>query len=172
MLNEEANGDSTVFTPPPFLKKAFDEFAFKYQQFKRMRTVNFKPNLGSVHLTLDFQNGSFKFRVTPFQAAVISLFNGEKTYSAEQLAKELEVSAEDVRKRGVAFWVCKGVLREQKVFRQLGSSNYRSTALLSNSDIDIVYSSVDVLELKGPEVIEAHEVAHSASQEPQLIRIQ
>lgn len=81
------------------------------------------------------------------------------------------MSAEEVRKRGIAFWVCKGVLREQKVFRQLGSSHFRSSALLSNSDIDIVYSSVETLDLKGHTttetgeigIIEAHEVANNGT---------
>lgn len=119
MLNEEGKESSGQFAPPTFVKKAFEEFASKYQQFKRMRTVNFKQNLGQVQLTLEFTNGAFKFRVTPFQAAIISLFNGSgvKTLSAEHIAKELDVPAEDVRRRGVAFWVCKGVLKESKVYK-------------------------------------------------------
>jgi hypothetical protein len=63
------------FTPPAFLKKTFDEFTLKYQQFKRMRKVTFRPSLGAVQLTLTFINGSFRFRVTPLQAAIITLFN-------------------------------------------------------------------------------------------------
>jgi hypothetical protein len=59
------------------------------------------------------------------------------------------LSAEEVRRKGVAFWVCKGVLKEQKVLKQIGTSHYRSSALLSNSDIEIVYTSVERLELKG-----------------------
>lgn len=43
-----AAGATNDFAPPAFLKKAFDDFAGKYQQFKRMRTVNFRANLGSV----------------------------------------------------------------------------------------------------------------------------
>jgi intracellular sulfur oxidation DsrE/DsrF family protein len=75
-------------------------------------------------LTLDFSNGSFKFRVTPLQASIIAMFNapGIKALSADQIAKELDITAEEVRKRGVAFWVCKGVLREQRVFKQLGTA--------------------------------------------------
>ena len=100
------------------------------------------------------------------------MFNGFgiKTLSAEQISKELDVSADDVRRKGVAFWVCKGVLKEQKLLKQLGTSTYRSNALLSTSDIDVVYSSVDKLELKGQGLIEANEVAEVG--EPQLIRIQ
>ena len=66
-----------------------------------------------------------------------------------------------MRKRGVAFWVCKGVLKEQKVFKQLGTTAQRSTALLSNQDVELVYSSVERLETKegfnpnSDEVIEA-----------------
>ena len=114
MLGEDGDAQSGAFIPLPFMKKAFDDFAAKYQQFKRMRTVNFKTNLGQVQLTLDFLNGSFKFRVTPLQAAIISLFNGSsvKSLSAEQISKELDLSAEEVRRKGVAFWVCKGVLKE------------------------------------------------------------
>lgn len=80
------------------------------------------------------------------------------------------MSADDVRRKGVAFWVCKGVLKEQKLLKQLGTSTYRSNALLSTSDIDVVYSSVEKLELKGQGLIEANEVADVG--EPQLIRIQ
>lgn len=130
-----------------------------------MRTVSFKQHLGSVQLTLDFTNGSFRFRVSPLQAAVISLFNGPspKSLTADFLAKELEISVDDVRRKGVAFWVCKGVLKEQRMLRQLGSSNYRSSALLSNADIDVLYTSVERLELKNGDdevgLIEAAEVA-------------
>lgn len=54
-----------------------------------MRTVNFWPALGSVNLTLHFENGSFKFRVTPLQAAIISLFDDKdsKTLTANFIAK-------------------------------------------------------------------------------------
>lgn len=57
--------------------------------------------------------------MTPLQAAIISLFNGSgiKSLTAEQIAKELDISADDVRRRGVAFWVCKGVLKESKIFK-------------------------------------------------------
>jgi hypothetical protein len=50
--------------------------------------------------------------------------------------------------------------------------------LLSNQDIEVVYSSVDRLEMKGhelnpDEIIEANEVQDiGGTQEPQLIRIQ
>jgi len=49
--DDNATGDGTsggVYQPPSFLKKVFDDFAAKYQQFKRMRTVNFRPHLGAV----------------------------------------------------------------------------------------------------------------------------
>ena len=61
---QEGDGEG-MFQPPPFLKEAFEEFAGHYRGFKRQRTLNFRAHLGSVTLTLDFTNGSFKFRVTP-----------------------------------------------------------------------------------------------------------
>jgi len=111
---EEVNN----FKPPPFLKKSFDDFAKHYSQFKRLRTINFRQNLGSVQLTLHFQNGSFKFKVSPLQASIISLFddNKSKSLSGDAIAKALDISFEEV-KRKIAFWVCKGVLKEQRVFK-------------------------------------------------------
>jgi hypothetical protein len=52
-------------------------------------------------------------------------------------------------KRKIAFWVCKGVLKESRVFKQIGTSHFRSSALLSNQDVDIIYTSSDRLEMKG-----------------------
>ena len=55
----------------------------------------------------------------------------------------------DEVRRKISFWVCKGVLKESRVFKQIGTSHYRSSALLSNSDVEIIYTSADKLELKG-----------------------
>lgn len=103
--------------------------------------------------------------MTPLQASIIALFNsvGIKSLSADQIAKELDITTDEVRKRGVAFWVCKGVLREQRVFKQIGTAGQRSTALLSNQDVDMVYTSVERLETKdgllnSDEVIEASDL--------------
>ena len=74
--------------------------------------------------------------------------NGIKTLGAEAIAKELDITVEEVRRK-IAFWVCKGVLKESKVLKQLGSSHFRSPALLSNADLELVYTSVEKLELKG-----------------------
>jgi response regulator of citrate/malate metabolism len=51
--------------------------------------------------------------------------------SANDIAQKLNISIEEVRRK-IAFWVCKGVLKEQKVFKQIGTSHFRSSALLSN----------------------------------------
>eukprot|EP00347_Sterkiella_histriomuscorum_P002825 403366657 len=168
---------SNVYQPPAFLKKTYEDFSQYYQSFKRIRTVNFRPQLGSVNLTLHFDNGSFKFRVTPIQAAIITMFDDEnsKNLSAEYIAKELDIAVDDLRRK-IAFWVCKGVLKEKKVFKQIGTSHYRSTALLSNQDVEIVYSSVDTLELKGDQsssdrLIEANELIDYGAQD-QIIKIQ
>ncbi|CDW73691.1 anaphase-promoting complex subunit 2 [Stylonychia lemnae] len=174
-IQEDDTGNQ--FKPPKFLQKAYDDFEAIYQSLKRIRKVNFKPQLGSVNLTLHFNNGSFKFRVTPIQASIISLFNDKnpKTLSADFIADQLDIKVDEVRRK-VSFWVCKGVLKEIKKFKQIGTSHYRSTALLSNSDVEIYYQSVDILELKGDQrnsekLIEANELV-DFTQQDQIIRIQ
>jgi predicted ArsR family transcriptional regulator len=70
-----------------------------------------------------------------------------KSLSADVIAKELDISVDEVRRK-IAFWVCKGVLKESRAFKQIGTSHYRSSALLSNSDVEIIYTTADRLELK------------------------
>ena len=78
----------------------------------------------------------------------------------------------DELRRKIAFWVCKGVLKESRVFKQIGTSHTRSSALLSNQDIEIIYTSVDRIELKGDtdQCFEACELADIGSQ-GQVIKI-
>ena len=115
-IQEDDTGNQ--YKPPKMLQKAFDDFEAIYQTLKRIRKVNFKPQLGSVNLTLHFNNGSFKFRVTPIQASIISLFNDKnpKTLSADFIADQLDIKVDEVRRK-VSFWVCKGVLKEIKKFK-------------------------------------------------------
>lgn len=40
-----------------------------------MRTLLWHHDLGSVTLTLDFDNGEFEFKCLPVHAAIIGLFN-------------------------------------------------------------------------------------------------
>jgi len=110
-IKDETVGEP-IFQLPAELQGIFDMYAKKYSTIKRMRNLTFYPHLGRVVLTLHFENGSFRFKVTPLQASIISLFNNEpKGLTADQISKQLELPISEV-KRKIIFWVSKGVLKE------------------------------------------------------------
>lgn len=61
-----------------FYKKIYEKIeSYKkaYSEIKTSRTLDFYSNLGFVDLDLSFNNGTFKFRVTPLSALIIHLFD-------------------------------------------------------------------------------------------------
>lgn len=100
-----------------------------YAQVKTSRILDFYLNIGFVDLDLDFDNGTYKFRVTPLSALIIHLFDEEiltinskdskkkpanedyKIFTVEFICEILGSSESEVKKR-INFWVSKGVLRE------------------------------------------------------------
>ena len=117
---------SQGFTPNRALMGSFEHFVDHYQKYKSLRTLIFRQNLGSVELTLSFENGDFPFSVTPIQAAVISLFSSASDESVQLTLDELHnninnstISSEtnsslsvsvDQLKQELTYWVCRGVL--------------------------------------------------------------
>jgi anaphase-promoting complex subunit 2 len=109
-----SNSGGEKFIMPPCLKKSIECFIKHYVELKRLRTLKFHTSLGSVNINLTFSNGSFKFKVLPIQAAIISLFDDtKKALSSDFIAKTLEVPLGYLRKK-IMFWVCKGVLIQSK----------------------------------------------------------
>eukprot|EP00826_Nyctotherus_ovalis_P005644 TRINITY_DN11284_c0_g1_i15.p1 TRINITY_DN11284_c0_g1~~TRINITY_DN11284_c0_g1_i15.p1 ORF type:complete len:554 (+),score=173.51 TRINITY_DN11284_c0_g1_i15:73-1734(+) len=110
-IKDEAVGEPT-FQLPGDLQGIFDTYARKYSTIKRMRNLTFHPHLGRVVLTLHFENGSFRFKVTPLHASIVCLFNNKPAgLTADQVSKQLELPVSEV-KRKIIFWVSKGVLKE------------------------------------------------------------
>ena len=128
--DEKAN-----FKLPEEFLETFHSFKEYYRKLKRKR-INWLPNLGRVSLTLHFKSGPVEFKVTPFQAAIISLFNNKCKYilyiyiyiaslTAGQIAEKLETVNLQVRRK-INFWISKGVLKEtiqrQSVSEAAGST--------------------------------------------------
>ena len=77
---------SSGFAPSQNLKRSLDEFESQFNFYKRQRTLVFRQNMGTVEMTLTFQNGSFKFHATPIQATVLSLFGSDDPAATVTLA--------------------------------------------------------------------------------------
>jgi hypothetical protein len=66
------------------LTQGFDDFQVLYKKAKPMRKLNWSETLGTIELTLTFDDGiSQSFTVNPLQAIVISAFNKNDPSSPE-----------------------------------------------------------------------------------------
>jgi len=107
------------FKMPSHLAPTFEEYSRRYTLAKVSRTLKFHEQLGSVELTLEFENGSKKFQgVKPLHAVMISLLEGETELSAEEIAESLEISEGQVRKE-MSFWESRGVVSRKKLGEKL-----------------------------------------------------
>lgn len=103
------------FKLPEKIAESFQEYSEKYSVVKASRKLKFHEQLGSVTLTLEFDNGSKAWSgVSPLHAAIISLFDdeaGEK--SSEELSNALGISQHQLRKE-ISFWETRGVISRFK----------------------------------------------------------
>lgn len=104
------------FELPAKLLATFQEYSAKYSVVKASRKLRFHEELGSVTLTLEFENGSRTWNdVSPLHAAIISLFDGETgSKSSDELSKVLGISQHHLRKE-ISFWETRGVVSRSKV---------------------------------------------------------
>ena len=107
--------ESSTFTLPSHLNELFQEYTVQYTETKPSRKLKFHEQLGSVSLTLEFENGSRTWdNVTPLQASIISQFNeNNDPRSAEALAAELAIDVGTLKKE-ISVWESRGVLVKQK----------------------------------------------------------
>jgi len=104
------------FELPAKLLATFQEYSAKYSEVKASRKLRFHEELGSVTLTLEFENGSRTWHdVSPLHAAIVSLFDGETgSKNSEELSKVLGISQHHLRKE-ISFWETRGVISRTKV---------------------------------------------------------
>jgi anaphase-promoting complex subunit 2 len=123
------------------LNNKFLYFTKKFSSIKFSRTLSFFTNIGFVDLSLTFDNGTFKFRVSQLAALIINLFDEKnenyfEMYSIEFIAEKLNSSAPDVKKK-INFWISKGVLTEIINNTSEGFKNYfLPNKILKNLDFN------------------------------------
>ena len=103
------------FKLPEKLLKSFEEYSDRYNVVKASRKLKFHEQLGSVTLTLEFENGAKTWSgVTPLHAAIITLFDEDSGLkSSEDLSSALGISQHQLRKE-ISFWETRGVVIRKK----------------------------------------------------------
>ncbi|XP_056144317.1 anaphase-promoting complex subunit 2 [Lampris incognitus] len=125
---------------PPLVSQAMEAYTHRYEKLKAMRTLSWKPHLGSVTLDLELEDRVLtNLTVSPIHASIILHFQEKSSWTLEELSGKLGVSKETVHRK-VALWQQQGVLREEAAGRysvlETGSSKDRleRSVMLIDSD--------------------------------------
>ncbi|KAJ0001164.1 hypothetical protein NQD34_006184 [Periophthalmus magnuspinnatus] len=98
---------------PPVVNRAMEEYTHRYEKLKAMRTLSWKPHLGSVTLDVELEDRTItNLTVSPIHAAIILHFQDKSEWSLEELSAQLG-APRDLVHRKLALWQQQGVLREE-----------------------------------------------------------
>ncbi|KAI7812855.1 anaphase-promoting complex subunit 2 [Triplophysa rosa] len=125
---------------PAVVSKAMEDYTHRFEKLKAMRTLRWKPHLGSVTLDVELEDRTMSnLTVSPIHAAIILHFQEKGTWTLEDLSGVLGVPQEMVRRK-LALWQQQGVVREEAggryTIQETSSSRERSdrSVMLIDSD--------------------------------------
>ncbi|KAM4717560.1 LOW QUALITY PROTEIN: anaphase-promoting complex subunit 2 [Anableps anableps] len=102
---------------PAVVCRAMEAYTRRYEKLKAMRTLSWKPHLGSVTLDLELEDRTLaNLSVSPIHAAIILHFQEKSSWSLEELSLKLGAPKELVHRK-LALWQQHGVLREEAAGR-------------------------------------------------------
>lgn len=125
---------------PPVVVQAMEAYTHRYEKLKAMRTLSWKPHLGSVSLDVELQDRTLvDLTVTPMHAAIILHFQEKSSWTLEELSARLGAPPKLLHRK-LALWQQHGVLREEAAGRycvvETGSSGDKAErgVMLIDSD--------------------------------------
>uniref|UniRef100_A0A8C6UCI6 Anaphase-promoting complex subunit 2 n=1 Tax=Neogobius melanostomus TaxID=47308 RepID=A0A8C6UCI6_9GOBI len=93
---------------PPAVSKAMEDYTHRYQKLKAMRTLSWKPHLGSVTLDVELEDRTISnLTVSPIHAAIILHFQDKSEWSLDELSAQLGAPRELVHRK-LALWQQQG----------------------------------------------------------------
>ncbi|XP_022946536.1 anaphase-promoting complex subunit 2 [Cucurbita moschata] len=98
---------------PASVDHLLTDYAQRFHEIKTPRKLQWKRNLGTVKLELQFEDREVQFTVAPVHAVIIMQFQHQKSWSAKSLAAAIGLPV-DVLSRRINFWVNKGILTESR----------------------------------------------------------
>lgn len=98
---------------PPLVVQSMEAYTHRYEKLKAMRTLSWKPHLGSVTLDVELEDRTLtNLTVSPIHAAIILHFQEKSSWTLEELSAKLGTPKE-LMHRKLALWQQHGVLREE-----------------------------------------------------------
>ncbi|GMI26136.1 hypothetical protein TeGR_g11717 [Tetraparma gracilis] len=98
-----------AFKVPRAVRTHLDAYAKEYHVLKSPREIVWCEGLGVVELAVEVGGVEKEFSVDPFRATVIGHFGDRDSWSADELAAEMETEV-DVLRQKTAYWVQQKVL--------------------------------------------------------------
>ncbi|EFA80064.1 anaphase promoting complex subunit 2 [Heterostelium album PN500] len=99
------------FTYPKSLSSQMTAFSKEYEAIKAPRKLQWKQHLGFVELEIEINGQLKQLSVSPIHATIIMLFESKDRLSLSELADQLQIKEELVKKK-LGFWVANQVLVE------------------------------------------------------------
>ncbi len=84
-----------------------DAYAAKYHSLKAPRKLQWKPNLGTVSLSVSVGGTAAVFSVPPAHAAILMQFSGGQELHTEELADVVGLKPRALRRK-IVYWVNQG----------------------------------------------------------------
>uniref|UniRef100_A0A1A7WQN9 Anaphase-promoting complex subunit 2 n=1 Tax=Iconisemion striatum TaxID=60296 RepID=A0A1A7WQN9_9TELE len=98
---------------PAVVCQAMEAYTHRYEKLKAMRTLSWKPHLGSVTLDVELEDRVLShLTVSPIHAAIILHFQEKSSWTLEELSVKLGAPKELVHRK-LALWQQHGVLKEE-----------------------------------------------------------
>ncbi|KAK9371273.1 hypothetical protein V1509DRAFT_614153 [Lipomyces kononenkoae] len=98
---------------PPFIEEQLNRYSAKFSILKSARKLMWLKRLGSVDVTLELEDRTLDFTVSPDRASLIYLFQERPTYTIDELKARLSMD-ETATRRAVGFWIKNDVLKEDE----------------------------------------------------------
>uniref|UniRef100_T1IXP7 Anaphase-promoting complex subunit 2 n=1 Tax=Strigamia maritima TaxID=126957 RepID=T1IXP7_STRMM len=97
---------------PDHIKASLDSYTKAFETHKGNRTLTWRPHLGSVNLTLEFNNRNLTLSVSPIHAVMIMQFEKKERWSIKELSAVMHVPPTVIRRK-ILFWQSRGILHEE-----------------------------------------------------------
>lgn len=149
------------------LQKPLENYLNTYADLKKPRKLALLPQLGSVDLELNFDDGSVRaFTVTPLQANVIATLStqAQQPFPLTELSALIELEEAEVAAI-MRFWISKGVAREVILSIDDGYGSMEDTpcyAIIENQ-ADIDHEGSLAMEVDGNDQMESLEQARQVA---------
>ncbi|KAK9313606.1 hypothetical protein V1522DRAFT_410273 [Lipomyces starkeyi] len=98
---------------PPVIVEQLSRYSAKFSILKSARKLTWLKRLGSVDVTLELEDRTLDFTVSPDRASMIYLFQERSTYTLTELTARLNLD-ETTTRRALGFWIKNDVLKEDE----------------------------------------------------------